>query len=313
VTLTPESKIFLAGHTGLLGTTLQRRLRSSGYESIVTRGHRELDLTRQQDVENFFAEEKPRIVILAAAKVGGIAANMKYPAQFIYENLAIQMNIIHSSYVCGVEKLIFFGSACSYPRECPQPMREEYLLTGPVEPTNEPYAVAKIAGIKMCQAYNRQYGVNFICAIPTNAYGPNDNFDPKDSHVIPALLRRFHEAGKRNEKTVQIWGSGSPVREFLYVEDFADAVLFLMERYNGSDPVNVGSGQEISVRELAFLVKDVTGYAGDVVFDSSRPDGSPRKALDTSRMKQLGWEAKTLLGEGLRKTYQWYQENPDGR
>ncbi len=308
-----KEKIYVAGHTGLVGSALLGKMRAANYANIVSKTHKELDLTRQAEVEAFFATERPSFVILCAARVGGIYANSTFPGDFIYENLAIQTNVIHASRIYGVKKLLFFGSACSYPRECPQPMREEYFLTGPVEPTNEPYAVAKIAGIKMCEAYNRQYGANFICAVPTNAYGPHDNFDPKDSHVIPALLRRFHEAGKRNEKTVQIWGSGSPLREFIYVEDLADAVLFLMERYNGADPVNVGSGQEISIRELAFLVKDVTGYAGEVVFDSSRPDGSPRKALDTSRMRQLGWEAKTLLEEGLLKTYKWYLENIDGR
>lgn len=279
----------------------------------MTRTHDELDLVRQSDVERFFAEEKPDVVILAAAKVGGIHANSTYPAQFIFENLAIQNNVIHASYGSGVKKLLFFGSACSYPRDCPQPIKEEYLLTGPLEPTNEPYAVAKIAGIKLCQAYNRQYGANFICAVPTNAYGPNDNFDPEGSHVIPALLQNFHYAKITNAQEVTIWGTGAPLREFVYVDDLADAALFLLKNYNGSEIINVGAEEEISVGNLAALIKTVVGFEGQIKFDGSKPDGAPRKTLDKRKIFALGWRPKLSLPEGLKATYQWFLKSQNNR
>lgn len=307
-----EAKVYIAGHTGLVGTALFGKYKEEGYGNIVTRTRCELDLTRQSDVEGFFKKERPEFVIIAAAKVGGIQSNIAQPAQFIYENIAIQTNVIHSAYLCGVKKLLFFGSACTYPRECYQPMKEEYMLSGYLEPTNEPYAVAKIAGLKMCQAYNRQYGVNFICAVPTNAYGPNDNFDVAASHVIPGLLMKFHNAKQRNESAVTIWGTGRPMREFIYVDDLADASLFLMQHYDKSDIINIGSGKEISIKELAFLIKGVVGYSGDIIFDASHPDGAPRKALDITRLKDLGWQAKTSLREGLQKTYDWCLKHHGG-
>ena len=309
--MTKDSKIHIAGHTGLVGSAILSRLKKDGYTNIILRTHHELDLTRQANVEEFFVRENPEYVFLAAAKVGGILANSSYPAQFIYENLAIQTNVIHSAYLCGVKKLLFLGSACSYPRECPQPMKEEYLLSGYLEPTNEPYAVAKIAGIKMCHAYNRQYGTNFICAIPTNTYGPSDNFGSEDSHVIPALIKKFHEAKIKREREVVIWGTGRPIREFLYVDDLADACIFLMQNYDESEGINVGVGEEASIKELAFLVKGAVGYDGDIIFDASKPDGSPRKLLDISKLKKLGWQAKISLKDGLQRTYNWYLEHLD--
>ncbi len=305
-----RSRIYLAGHTGLVGTAMHRKLLEKGFSNIITRTHGELDLTRQSDVENFFKKEKPEYVILAAAKVGGIHANSTYPAQFIFENLSIQNNVIHASCLSGVKKLLFPGSACTYPRECPQPMKEEYLLTGPPEPTNEPYAVAKIAGITLCQAYNRQYGTDFICAVPTNAYGPNDNFDPEDSHVIPALLKRFHDARTTGAAEVTIWGTGSPLREFIYADDLADAFLFLLKNYGGSEIINIGTEKEISVRELAFLIKDIVGFKGRVLFDRSKPDGAPRKTLDKTRLFVLGWRPEISLSEGLEMTYRWFLKHP---
>ena len=301
-----QDKIYIAGHSGLVGTSLLTRLRENGYVNIVVKTHSELDLTRQSAAEDFFERERPDFVFLCAARVGGIHANSAYPAEFIYDNLAIELNVIHSAWRFGVRKLLLFGSACSYPRECAQPMKEEYLLSGPLEPTNEPYAVAKISGIKMCQAYNAQYGTNFICAVPTNVYGPRDNFDPKDSHVIPALLRRFHEAREKGEKSVQIWGTGNPLREFLYVDDLADAALFLMDPCQGQDVVNIGSGCEVSIRDLVLLIKDIIGFQGEVVFDTSKPDGMPRKLLDTSKLSAMGWSAKTPLRDGLEKTFSWF-------
>lgn len=301
-----DSKIYVAGHTGLVGSAVFHKLEREGYKNIVKKTHQELDLTHQVEVEVFFKTEKPQYVILAAAKVGGIHANSTYPAQFIYENLTIQTNVIHSAYLYGVEKLLFFGSACSYPRDCPQPMKEEYLLSGCLEPTNEPYAVAKIAGIKMCQAYNKQYGTSFICATPTNVYGPNDNFDLDNSHVIPALFRKFHEAKVKKHSAVTIWGTGSPIREFIYVDDLADACLFLMRNYNSPEIINIGSCEEISIKNLAYFIKDVIGCCSEITFDTSKPDGSPRKVLDTSKLRCLGWEANTFLKEGIRKTYEWY-------
>jgi GDP-L-fucose synthase len=304
-----DAKIYVAGHRGLVGSAIVRKLKEQGYKNIITKSRQELDLTQQGKVFEFFQKEKPQYVILAAAKVGGIHANSTYPAQFIYENLAIQTNVIHAAYLYGTEKLLFFGSACSYPRECPQPMKEEYLLSGALEPTNEPYAVAKIAGIKMCEAYNRQYGTNFICAVPTNVYGPNDNFDPENSHVIPALIRKFHESKTKRQKDVKIWGSGTPLREFLYVDDLADACLFLMHQYNESGIINVGTGKSMSIKELASIIKEVTGYDGGIVFETSKPDGAPKKELDVSRLKSMGWQAKTPLAEGISKTYEWYRTN----
>lgn len=300
-----DAKIYIAGHTGLVGSTLLERYKKESCRNIIVKTHRELDLMRQLDVEKFFQKERPDYVILAAAKVGGIKSNIDHPAEFIYQNIAIETNVIHAAYKYGVKKLLFFGSACSYPRECPQPIKEESLLSGYLEPTNEPYAIAKIAGIKMCQAYNRQYGANFICAVPTNAYGPNDNFDPTESHVIPALIMKFHNAKHEKKNVVTIWGTGRPMREFIYADDIADACLFLMRHYDDPAPINIGSGEEVSIQELAFLVKEVVGYSGDIIFDTSKPDGAPRKALDITRLKYLGWQAKTSLREGLQKTYDW--------
>ncbi|HOX15137.1 MAG TPA: GDP-L-fucose synthase [Smithellaceae bacterium] len=309
----PKSRIYLAGHTGLVGSAIHRRLLQAGYSKIITRTHHELNLMRQSDVERFFAEEKPEYVILAAAKVGGIYANSTYPAQFLFENLSIQNNVIHTSWLSGIKKLVFLGSACSYPRECPQPIKEEFLLTGALEPTNEPYAIAKIAGIKLCQAYNHQYGTCFICAVPTNAYGPNDNFDPEDSHVIPALLQKFHDARAADNSEVTIWGTGAPLREFIFADDLADAVLFLLQHYEGFDMVNVGTEDEISTEDLARLIKDITGFKGGIRFDRSKPDGMPRKTLDKTRLFSLGWRPRVSLRDGLRITYQWFQELQDVR
>lgn len=304
-----DDKIYIAGHTGLVGTALLERLKSEGYLNIITRTRKELNLTQQSKVENFFRKEKPHYVIMAAARVGGIKANMSYPAQFLYENLVIQTNVIHSAYVYDTKKLLFFGSSCSYPRECPQPMKEEYLLSGYLEPTNESYAVAKIAGIKMCQTYNRQYGTNFICAMPTNTYGTHDNFNPDDSHVIPAFLEKFHKAKKTQKQTVTIWGTGNPIREFMYVDDLVDACTFLMKNYHSTEIINVGSYEETSIKELAGLVKDIVEYRGEIIFDTSKPDGIPKKVLDTNKLMNLGWRAKTSLREGIRKTYKWYLQH----
>lgn len=304
-----ESKIYLAGHNGLVGSALMRKLTSEGFSNIITRTFNELDLRDQSAVERFFIAEKPEYVFLAAAKVGGILANNTYPAEFIYDNLAIEINVIHQAYLHGVKKLLFLGSSCIYPKYAPQPMKEEHLLTGILEPTNEPYAIAKIAGIKMCQAYNRQYGTRFISVMPTNLYGPNDNFDLRTSHVLPALIRKFHEAKIQNKPFVEIWGSGKPRREFLYVDDLADACLFLMQHYEGSQFVNIGVGEDISIKELALLIKEIVGFQGDLKFDTSKPDGTPRKLLDVSRLTALGWQAKTGLREGIRQTYQWYLEH----
>ena len=309
-----RSRIYLAGHTGLVGSAIYRKLLQKGYSNVITRTHRELDLIRQSEVERFFKEENPEYVILAAAKVGGIQANSTYPAQFIFENLSIQNNLIHASYLSGVKKLLLPGSACSYPKECPQPIKEKYLLTGPLEPTNEPYAVAKIAGIKLCQAYNRQYGTNFICAVPTNAYGPNDNFDIEDSHVIPGLLKKFHNAKTAGAAEVTIWGTGSPLREFIYADDLANALLFLLKNYQGSDVINIGTDSEISIRELASITKEIVGFRGRIHFDISKPDGAPRKTLDKTNLFGLGWRPEFSLLEGLEMTYQWFlKHQPDVR
>ena len=304
-----DSKIYIAGHRGLVGSALVRRLTEPGYMNLIVRTHAELDLTRQTEVEDFFKREHPEYVFLAAAKVGGILANNTYPAEFIYSNIVVQSNVIHSSYLFGVKKVLFLGSSCIYPRDCPQPMKEDYLLSGYLEPTNEPYAIAKIAGIKMCQAYNRQYGANFISVMPTNLYGPNDNFDIQNAHVLPALIRKFHEAKVAGQKEVVVWGTGSPRREFLYIDDLADACIFLMNNYNNSpEIINIGVGKDISIRELALMVKEIVDYNGEIVFDTSKPDGTPRKLLDVSKLSSLGWQAKTGLREGIKRTYQWYVE-----
>ncbi|BCS80358.1 GDP-L-fucose synthase [Anaerocellum diazotrophicum] len=304
-----SSKIFVAGHRGLVGSAIVRRLQKEGYTNLVLKGREEVDLTRQEEVERFFEKERPEYVFLAAAKVGGIHANRTYPAEFIYQNLMIECNVIHSAYKYGVKKLLFLGSSCIYPRECPQPMKEEYLLSGYLEPTNEAYAVAKIAGLKLCQYYKRQYGANFISCMPTNLYGPNDNFDLNSSHVIPALIRKFHEAKIQGKPYVEVWGTGKPLREFLHVDDLADACLFLMKNYDDELWINVGSGEEVSIAELANMIKEILGYKGEIVFNPDMPDGTPRKLLDISRLKSLGWERKISLYDGLRSTYEWYVEN----
>ena len=362
-----DARIYIAGHRGLVGSALVRRLKAGGYGNLIFRTHSELDLMNQGQVEAFFKKERPQYVLLAAAKVGGILANSAYPADFIYQNLAVQTNVIHASYLFEVKKLLFLGSSCIYPKYCPQPMKEEYLLDGKLEPTNEPYAVAKIAGIKMCQAYHRQYMTKFISVMPTNLYGPNDNFDLETSHVLPALIRKIHEArmtaetgqkhsssvnrdrpasrkprpegrgqgelsknghlpfleappgragrlhsdlrqGGKNQAppSVVVWGSGKPLREFLHVDDMAHACVFLMERYEEPDIVNIGTGKDISIKELALLVKDIVGFEGDLVFDKSKPDGMPRKLLDVSKLTGLGWKARISLEQGIRQTYEWY-------
>jgi GDP-L-fucose synthase len=315
-----RSKIYIAGHRGLVGSAIMRSLKQKGYSNLVTRTHAELDLANQEATETFFAEEQPAYVILAAAKVGGIYANNVYPAEFIRDNLAIQTNVIHEAYRSGVKRLMFLGSSCIYPRLAPQPMREEYLLTGPLEATNRPYALAKIAGIEMCWSYNRQYGTKYLAAMPTNLYGPRDNYHPENSHVIPALIRKFHEAKIHNRPTVTVWGTGTPRREFMYSEDMADACIYLMnlpdEKFVsllGSDEskagrfepplVNVGVGEDISIRDLALTIGEVVGFRGDLIFDTSKPDGTPRKLMDTTRLYSMGWRARTPLIEGLANAY----------
>lgn len=304
-----SEKVYVAGHGGLVGSAILRRLSDDGYSRLVTRSHKELDLTNQAQVREFFELERPSYVLLAAAKVGGIHANDTYPADFIRDNLLIQTNAIDAAYRCGVKKLVFLGSSCIYPKLAPQPLKESYLLTGPLEPTNEWYAVAKIAGIKMCQAYRRQYGFNAISLMPTNLYGPGDNFDLQNSHVLPALIRKFHEAKAAGSPEVVVWGTGTPRREFLHVNDLADAAVFLMKHYDGEEMVNVGVGEDVTIRELAELIKDVVGYEGKIVFDSSKPDGTPRKLLDVGRLNALGWRARISLKEGIKATYEWYLAN----
>jgi GDP-L-fucose synthase len=299
-----DSRIYVAGHRGLVGSAIVRRLQADGATNLILRAHDELDLVDQAAVEAFFATERPEYVFLAAAKVGGIHANSTYPAEFIHNNLAIQTNVIHNAWKHGAKKLLFLGSSCIYPRDCPQPIKEEYLLTGPLEPTNEWYAIAKIAGLKMCQAYRQQYGFDAICAMPTNLYGPGDNYDTENSHVLPALIRRFHEAREHGDATVTLWGTGTPRREFLHVDDLADAAVFLMRHYADERIVNVGVGKDLSIQELASLVARVVGYAGTIGFDSSRPDGAPRKLLDVSRLADAGWCAQIPLAEGIAETYQ---------
>lgn len=288
----------------MVGSAIVRGLKGLGVDEIVTRTHAELDLTDRAAVAAFFNAEKPAIVYLAAAKVGGIHANYHYPAEFIYQNLMIEANVIHEAWRSGVEKLVFLGSSCIYPRDCPQPMREDYLLTGPLECTNEPYAVAKIAGIKLCESYNRQYGTRFVSVMPTNLYGPNDNYDLENSHVLPALIRKAHEAKQRSDEVLPVWGTGNPMREFLYVDDMANACLFLVEKEIDEGIYNIGTGEDLTIRELAEMVMDVVGFRGRIVFEANKPDGTPRKLLDVSRMRSLGWLAKTPIREGIRLTYE---------
>jgi GDP-L-fucose synthase len=302
-----EAKIYIAGHRGMVGSAIHRKLTSLGYSNIVTRTSAELDLRIQERVNEFFEAERPAYVFLAAAKVGGILANNTYRADFIYENIMIQSNIIHSSYATGVKKLMFLGSSCIYPKLAPQPLKEDYLLTGLLEPTNEPYAIAKIAGIKMCDAYRSQYGCDFISVMPTNLYGPNDNYDLQNAHVLPSLIRKFHEAKINNTPEVSIWGSGSPKREFLHADDLADACVFLMNTYSDEGLVNIGTGEDISISDLALMIKEVVGYEGAIVNDHSKPDGTPRKLMDVSKLSKLGWNYTIPLKKGLEMVYQEYQ------
>jgi len=304
-----ESKIYVAGHRGMAGSAILRNLREKGYESIVLRTSKELDLRDQKATEDFFEKEKPEYVFLAAAKVGGIQANNVYRAEFLHDNLAIELNVLHSAYKAGVKKLLFLGSSCIYPKNAPQPLRESYLLSGELESTNEPYAVAKIAGIKMCEAYRDQFGCNFIAVMPTNLYGPNDNYDLQNSHVLPALIRKFHEAKINHEATVTVWGSGKPMREFLHVDDLGEACVFLMEKYDGRQFLNVGFGEDISIDGLANLIKKITGYEGKIVFDSSKPDGTFRKLMDSSLIRDLGWKPSITLEAGIRSTYERFQQD----
>ncbi len=298
-----KDKIFIAGHKGLVGSAIKRKLEAEGFENILTKTSAELDLRNQAGVDDLFAREKPDYVILAAAKVGGIMANDTFRAEFIYSNLIIEANVIHAAWVHQTKKLLFLGSSCIYPKMAPQPLKEEYLLTGLLEPTNEPYAIAKIAGIKFCDAYRSQYGCNFISIMPTNLYGPNDNYDLQTSHVLPALIRKFHEAKINNAEAVVIWGTGKPRREFMYVDDLASACFFLMQEYNEPGPINAGTGEDISIEGLAHIVKKITGYTGEIKFDESKPDGTPRKVLDVSKLNELGWKASTSLENGLQKAY----------
>jgi len=310
-----NKKIYIAGHTGMVGSAITNELKKQGYKNLLLKNYPGLDLIRQNEVEEFLQKEKPEIVIIAAAKVGGILANNTYRAEFIYDNLMIEANLIHNAYIAGVEKLIFLGSSCIYPKLAPQPLKEEYLLSDYLEFTNEPYAISKIAGIKLCENYYRQFNCNFYSVMPTNLYGPNDNFDLQTSHVLPALIRKFHEAKEKNQKEVVIWGTGKPLREFLYVEDLADALLFLMENVEAKDlyekgisHINVGTGKDISINELAGLIVDIIGFDGQIVHDAGKPDGTPRKLLDVSRINSLGWKYKTELREGITKTYEFFKE-----
>ena len=305
------AKIYVAGHRGMVGSAIVRKLRAEGYENIITRSSSELDLRDQRAVADFYEAEKPDYVFLAAAKVGGIVANNTYRAAFIHDNLAIELNVIHQAWKHEVKKLLFLGSSCIYPKFAPQPMKEEHLLTGILEPTNEPYAIAKIAGIKMCEAYRDQYGCNFISAMPTNLYGPNDNYDLQNSHVLPALIRKFHEAKESGAESVEIWGDGSPKREFMHVDDLAGACLFLMENYDGKEFVNVGVGTDVSIKELALLIKEVVGFDGDLNFDTSKPTGTPRKLMDVSRLNDAGYTAKIGLREGIESVYEDFLQNRD--
>ncbi|HKZ67274.1 MAG TPA: GDP-L-fucose synthase [Chitinophagaceae bacterium] len=301
-----NSKVYISGHRGMVGSAIVRKLENEGFTNILTRTSSELDLCNQQAVNDFFAKEKPKYVFLAAAKVGGILANNIYRAEFLYNNLLIEANVIHAAYINDVKKLLFLGSSCIYPKLAPQPLKEEYLLTGLLEPTNEPYAIAKIAGIKLCEAYRDQYGCNFIAVMPTNLYGQGDNYHLQNSHVIPALLRKFHEAKVNKAGHVEIWGTGSPFREFMYVDDLADACFFLMEKYDDKLFVNAGTGEEVAIRDLASVVKEVTGFEGEIRFDTSKPDGTPRKLMDSSKLHGLGWKYKIPLQDGLKKAYQHF-------
>ncbi len=307
-----NSKIYIAGHRGMVGSAIVRKLVMEGYSNLIFRTSSELDLRNQVDVTAFLKEERPEYVFLAAAKAGGIKANSTYRADFLYENLMIQNNVIHNSYLNDVKKLVFLGSSCIYPKLAPQPLKEEYLLTGLLEPTNEPYAIAKIAGIKMCEAYRNQYGCNFISVMPTNLYGYNDNYHPENSHVLPALIRKFHEAKLNGADQVSIWGSGEPKREFLFADDLADACFFLMQNYNDKELINIGTGQDLTIRELALLIKKNIGFEGNLVFDISKPDGTPRKLMDVSKLHNLGWKHKTRLEEGLKLAYADYLKNSPG-
>ena len=304
-----DSKIYVAGHRGLVGSAIVRGLKAKGYTNIIGRTHKELDLMDGVAVEKFFKEEKPEYVFLAAAKVGGIYANSTYPADFIFENLQIQQNVIGNAFKYKVKKLMFLGSSCIYPKMCPQPIKEEYLLSGYLEETNEGYALAKISGLKMCQFFNKQYGTNYISVMPTNLYGPYDNFSGVNSHVMPALIRRFHEAKVNGDKEVVVWGSGKPLREFLYSEDMADACIYLMETYKGNDFFNIGTGKELTIKDLAELIKETVGYEGKIVWDSSKPDGTPRKLLDVSRLEKAGWKYKVELKDGIKMAYDWFLDN----
>ena len=304
-----DAKIYVAGHRGLVGSAIVRNLEEKGYTNIICRTHKELDLTNQEAVRAFFEQERPEYVFLAAAKVGGIHANNTYPADFIYDNLMIQNNVIKAAHDFEVKKLLFLGSTCIYPKMAPQPIKEEYLLTGSLEETNEAYAVAKIAGLEMCKFFKRQYGDNFISCMPTNLYGPNDNFDLKNSHVLPALIRKFHEAKVNNSDVVEVWGTGTPLREFLYVDDMADACVFLMQNYDGEQHVNIGTGEEVSIRELAETVKEVVGFEGELVFNTDMPDGTPRKLTTVDKLHGLGWKHKVSLNEGIKLAYDWFLEN----
>ncbi len=307
--VTPNSKIYVAGHRGLVGSAIVKNLEAKGYKNIITRTRQQLDLMDSVAVMEFYCHQKPDIVIDAAAKVGGIHANNIYPAEFIYDNLTIQNNLIHGAYQAGAQKFVFLGSSCIYPKMAPQPLKEEYLLSGSLEPTNEWYAIAKIAGIKMCQAYRKQYGFDAISLMPTNLYGPRDNFDLQNSHVLPALIRKFHQAKKNNDADVTVWGTGSPKREFLYVDDMADAAVYLMENYSDEQIVNVGTGIDVTIKQLAEIVKKIVGFEGDLVFDTSKPDGTPRKLMDVSFLSLQGWQAKTSLEQGIQLAYNWFLEN----
>ena len=304
-----DSKIYVAGHNGMVGSAIVRKLKDLGYGNIITQSRQQLDLLDQHAVQQYLKSEKPDYIFLAAAKVGGIHANNTLRAEFIYQNLVIESNIIHGAYLAGTQGLMFLGSSCIYPRDCPQPIKEEYLLTGPLEQTNEPYAIAKIAGIKLCESYNRQYGTKYVSVMPTNLYGPRDNYNLETSHVIPALLRKTHEAKTGNASEVVIWGSGKPMREFLHVDDMASACVFLMEKGVSDTLVNIGCGEDLTIRALAETIKDVVGFKGEIAFDASKPDGTPRKLLDVSKLQQLGWKPTFSLKSGLQNAYQWYLEN----
>ena len=304
------AKIYVAGHRGMVGSAIARRLASGGYANVITRTHAELDLTRQESVAQFLAQERPDYIFVAAARVGGIHANNTCRAEFIYQNLMIEANIVHAAWQAGVQRLLFLGSSCIYPRDCPQPIKEEYLLTGPLEPTNEPYAIAKIAGVKLCENFNRQYGTRYVSAMPTNLYGPNDNYDLASSHVLPALIRKAHEAKLRGDGELVVWGSGKPMREFLYVDDMADACVFLMESGIKEGLFNVGTGEDVTIFDVAHTVMDVVGFRGEIVFDTSKPDGTPRKLLNVDRLRGLGWQAKTSLRDGIALSYADFLAKP---